>query len=134
MTEIERFVRRYSMLEAIDNIWGRNRKIKSRGIGKSRIEKFKHFEAGESNLGSSCVICMSDFKLGLKLVELDCKHVFCAECAHKWLSNHNTCPHCRQKFIDWVFFWSCNKRRIIVNLLFLWKWVTSCKMLFYLCF
>ena len=73
-----------------------------KGLLKSRLEKFKHFEANQSNFGDRCPICLGDFKVGNWLVELDCdgKHVLCKNCTYEWFSNHKTCPNCRHRFYN----------------------------------
>lgn len=42
-----------------------------------------------------CSVCFDDFQLGAKAIQLPCKHIFDKNCLLPWLSEHNTCPHCR---------------------------------------
>ncbi|KAF4551951.1 Ring finger domain-containing protein 6 [Elsinoe fawcettii] len=57
-------------------------------------------EINEKDLGSEgkaeCSICMDEVKLGDQVTELPCHHWFHGECVKAWLSEHDTCPHCRQ--------------------------------------
>jgi len=44
---------------------------------------------------SKCPICFEDFKVGSKVVQLPCRHLFDRDCIHHWLKQHATCPYCR---------------------------------------
>lgn len=54
----------------------------------------------EKDLGSEgkadCSICMEEVNIGEEVTELPCHHWFHGECVNAWLSEHDTCPHCRQ--------------------------------------
>ena len=69
-----------------------------KGLTDARIQKFRKFEADKSMAGEQCAVCMGEFEVGRKLMQLDCKHKFCKECAEGWLADHNTCPVCRKVF------------------------------------
>ncbi|KAJ5959697.1 uncharacterized protein N7479_006847 [Penicillium vulpinum] len=43
-----------------------------------------------------CSICMDNVDLGLEVTVLPCTHWFHFNCIHAWLTQHNTCPHCRR--------------------------------------
>lgn len=45
---------------------------------------------------AECSICMDEVPLGEEVTELPCHHWFHHECVKAWLSEHDTCPHCRQ--------------------------------------
>lgn len=45
---------------------------------------------------ADCSICMDEAKIGEEVTELPCHHWFHGECVKAWLSEHDTCPHCRQ--------------------------------------
>ena len=45
---------------------------------------------------AECSICMDEVPLGDQVTELPCHHWFHFECIKAWLSEHDTCPHCRQ--------------------------------------
>lgn len=66
--------------------------------GNSVLENIKEDVANE------CSICLADFPKGTKgTVSLGCRHDFCYECIHKWLSHGtNTCPNCRTMIPDHV--------------------------------
>ncbi|KMT09216.1 hypothetical protein BVRB_6g133180 [Beta vulgaris subsp. vulgaris] len=52
-------------------------------------------------LGSECVICLSDFKVGEKVRILPkCNHGFHVKCIDEWLSSHSSCPICRQSLVE----------------------------------
>ncbi|KAG8627420.1 hypothetical protein KVT40_004903 [Elsinoe batatas] len=57
-------------------------------------------EINEKDLGAEgkaeCSICMDEVKLGDQVTELPCHHWFHGDCIKAWLSEHDTCPHCRQ--------------------------------------
>ncbi|PVH99701.1 hypothetical protein DM02DRAFT_710489 [Periconia macrospinosa] len=45
---------------------------------------------------AECSICMDEVAVGEQVTELPCKHWFHHPCIAAWLSEHNTCPHCRK--------------------------------------
>ncbi|XP_015771891.1 PREDICTED: E3 ubiquitin-protein ligase RNF181-like [Acropora digitifera] len=45
----------------------------------------------------SCPICQVDFKMGDKVKQLPCKHMFHEKCILPWLSKTNSCPLCRHE-------------------------------------
>jgi hypothetical protein len=45
---------------------------------------------------ATCVICLDELKKGVKVTELNCKHIFCTDCINKWLGNESRhCPICK---------------------------------------
>ena len=50
---------------------------------------------------SSCSICTSDFELREKVTALRCGHAYHTDCIMKWLTDHSTCPVCRQNVSSW---------------------------------
>jgi E3 ubiquitin-protein ligase RNF115/126 len=49
-----------------------------------------------SDWKAECSICMDEVELGEEVTELPCHHWFHGQCIKMWLSEHDTCPHCRQ--------------------------------------
>jgi hypothetical protein len=45
---------------------------------------------------AECSICMDAVELGTEVTVLPCTHWFHYNCIEPWLSQHNTCPHCRR--------------------------------------
>ncbi|CAK4031127.1 E3 ubiquitin- ligase [Lecanosticta acicola] len=45
---------------------------------------------------ADCSICMDDAEVGSMVTELPCGHWFHHDCIKAWLTEHDTCPHCRQ--------------------------------------
>ncbi|MCJ1313925.1 hypothetical protein MMC25_007605 [Agyrium rufum] len=45
---------------------------------------------------AECSVCMDGVELGDQVTMLPCKHWFHGDCVGAWLSEHDTCPHCRQ--------------------------------------
>lgn len=45
--------------------------------------------------GSTCAICLEDFKVGVELTVMPCSHKFHQSCATKWLERSLNCPLCR---------------------------------------
>ena len=71
----------------------------------SSSKKFKIFTlliANESHVSDQCTICMENYEIGRKIVQLDCdgKHTFCKDCIVRWFANHSTCPNCRNNFLE----------------------------------
>ncbi|KAF2472885.1 uncharacterized protein BDR25DRAFT_312764 [Lindgomyces ingoldianus] len=44
---------------------------------------------------AECSICMEEVLIGEEVTELPCHHWFHHPCVAMWLSEHDTCPHCR---------------------------------------
>lgn len=71
---------------------------------KEFIDSLQEIEITEE--GKTCYICLEDFEIGEKCVELPCKdhkHLFHNEKENcdgikKWLEKSNTCPVCRSEF------------------------------------
>lgn len=74
---------------------------------KDFIDSLEEIEITEiKEQGKTCHLCLEDFKIGDKCIELPCKdhkHLFHVEkdgCMgiKKWLEKSNTCPVCRTEF------------------------------------
>lgn len=53
-------------------------------------------DADEKSGKAECSICMDEVELGTSVTTLPCGHWFHFECVKAWLSEHDTCPQCRQ--------------------------------------
>jgi hypothetical protein len=62
--------------------------LERRAIDKSDLD--------ERSGKAECSICMDETPLGTTVTALPCKHWFHHACIEAWLSEHDTCPHCRQ--------------------------------------
>lgn len=64
------------------------------------IENLPRKKITEDMLGpehtAECSICMDEVNIGEEVTMLPCKHWFHHQCVSAWLSEHDTCPHCRQ--------------------------------------
>ncbi len=47
-----------------------------------------------------CCICLQQYKIEEKIVEMYCNHLFHSECIDEWLNNNPTCPICRMDVIN----------------------------------
>ena len=70
------------------------------GLTPERVERFQHFNAGESKVGERCPVCLGDLQVDTILVRLDCHvdHYLCRSCAIGWFRDNSTCPLCRHAF------------------------------------
>ena len=71
------------------------------GLSASELAALRECTATSS--GDSCPVCLSPFRAKkTSVVELPCRHVFCAKCTTKWMESHTTCPLCRLdcRFVD----------------------------------
>lgn len=50
----------------------------------------------DDNGHAECSICMDEVVLGQEVTMLYCNHWFHHDCVAAWLSEHDTCPHCRK--------------------------------------
>lgn len=67
---------------------------------EDRINSLPKKKVDKSMLGSDdkaeCSICMESVEVGTEVTVLPCQHWFHFECIKSWLSEHDTCPHCRK--------------------------------------
>lgn len=61
--------------------------LPTKQIGKEDLD-----ESGKAD----CSICMDEVNIGDTVTALPCKHWFHFDCVKAWLTEHDTCPHCRQ--------------------------------------
>ncbi|KAJ5129733.1 uncharacterized protein N7515_005772 [Penicillium bovifimosum] len=54
----------------------------------------KEMLGGESK--AECTICLDNVELGTEVTVLPCTHWFHFSCIEAWLTQNNTCPHCRR--------------------------------------
>ncbi|KAJ5383945.1 hypothetical protein N7517_001856 [Penicillium concentricum] len=64
------------------------------------VQALPRKKVNEEMMGSEgkavCSICMDNVELGLEVTVLPCTHWFHFNCIHAWLTQHDTCPHCRR--------------------------------------
>ncbi|KAJ5125583.1 hypothetical protein N7476_010076 [Penicillium atrosanguineum] len=67
---------------------------------ESAIRSLPTKKVDQEMLGSDgkaeCSICMDAVEVGTEVTVLPCTHWFHYSCIEAWLSQHNTCPHCRR--------------------------------------
>ncbi|KAF7125648.1 hypothetical protein CNMCM5793_001887 [Aspergillus hiratsukae] len=67
---------------------------------ETAIQSLPKKKVDEEMLGpdgkAECSICMEPVELGTEVTVLHCKHWFHHPCIEAWLSQHNSCPHCRR--------------------------------------
>lgn len=73
----------------------------------SAIRSLPTKKVDQEMLGSDgkaeCSICMDAVELGTEVTVLPCTHWFHYTCIEAWLTQHNTCPHCRRGIasVEW---------------------------------
>lgn len=68
-------------------------------IGNGLVD-FRKFSEGLIGNGEHCVICCYSIDAQARPISLPCGHIFHVACASPWLSEHDTCPTCRQTPIN----------------------------------
>lgn len=67
---------------------------------EDRIDALPKKKVDQSMLGNDgkaeCSICMDSVELDTEVTVLPCQHWFHFECIKSWLTEHDTCPHCRK--------------------------------------
>ncbi|KAH8427462.1 putative RING finger domain protein [Aspergillus melleus] len=63
-----------------------------RSLPKKKVDQEMLGNEGKAE----CSICMDPVEVGTEVTVLPCKHWFHFSCIEMWLSQHNTCPHCRR--------------------------------------
>jgi hypothetical protein len=61
-------------------------------IPKKKVDEEMLGENGKAE----CTICMDEVKLGQEVSEMYCQHWFHTHCIEAWVSEHDSCPHCRK--------------------------------------
>ena len=54
--------------------------------------------ADVAELELECPVCTEVLKVGVRINELPCEHVFHEECIGRWFDAHVTCPVCRKEY------------------------------------
>jgi hypothetical protein len=62
---------------------------------KERETYMKHCGCEHLDQNNCCGVCLDEFALQDKLIQLPCQHIFHLDCVKPWLTQHNTCPTCR---------------------------------------
>lgn len=64
----------------------------------SSIDAMPTVRVNRDNIRSNpnCPVCTEPFELGTNVREMPCKHIFHSDCIVPWLTQHNSCPICRQ--------------------------------------
>ncbi|KAL4379771.1 hypothetical protein GQ457_02G009910 [Hibiscus cannabinus] len=83
------------------------------GVEKNVLKAFSAVKyASElklAGLGSTCVICLSEFAAGERLrIFPECNHGFHTRCIDEWLGSHASCPTCRHCLTE-------TNRKTVVN-------------------
>jgi hypothetical protein len=50
---------------------------------------------GRIEQDACCSICIEEYRVQDKLIQLPCQHIFHYSCSRPWLDTKNTCPSCR---------------------------------------
>ncbi|KAG0479074.1 hypothetical protein HPP92_013793 [Vanilla planifolia] len=66
---------------------------------RSSIDAMPTIQISQKHLGgeSHCPVCKEKFELGSEAREMPCKHLYHSDCITPWLTQHNSCPVCRQE-------------------------------------
>lgn len=58
----------------------------------------------------TCAICLDEFNMKEKVLELSCKHYYHEQCIRPWLSIHTECPYCKREQLSVTkdIFINCN--------------------------
>lgn len=60
----------------------------------------------KSEENDSCIICLSDFEIGIEVKIFPCTHIFHEVCIFNWFKNNSTCPKCKfcidEKLIEYL--------------------------------
>ncbi|RWR82276.1 RING-H2 finger protein ATL78 [Cinnamomum micranthum f. kanehirae] len=80
-------------------------RLANTGVKKKALRAFPTLDYSPGlnlpRLDSECVICLSEFAQGERIRVLPkCNHGFHLKCIDKWLSNHGSCPTCRECLLD----------------------------------
>lgn len=82
--------------------------IDTSGVEMEKVEYRNHMVVRKMEIteditreGTTCPICLDEFKLGEIAVKLGCDHFFCFECIQGWINLRNySCPVCRRTCIQ----------------------------------
>lgn len=70
---------------------------KGNGFSESQLRRLIAFEFNEkmNKDGSSCPICMNDFRRLQKVIKLKCEHLYHDSCIKEWLARKKVCVVCK---------------------------------------
>ncbi|CAN1171499.1 E3 ubiquitin-protein ligase RING1-like, partial [Linum perenne] len=83
--------------------------IRTRGASKSGISKLERVEisGGGWRVDDCCTICLEEMGSGesrdgggMRVIKLECRHVFHESCLVSWIRTSNGCPLCRFQIPD----------------------------------
>eukprot|EP01112_Ceratiomyxa_fruticulosa_P013550 TRINITY_DN3811_c0_g1_i2.p1 TRINITY_DN3811_c0_g1~~TRINITY_DN3811_c0_g1_i2.p1 ORF type:complete len:300 (-),score=106.69 TRINITY_DN3811_c0_g1_i2:86-985(-) len=64
-------------------------------ISSEFLSSLPTIDINDQNEFSPCAICLDEFKVGDKAVQLPCSHVFHEDDIKEWLKTNPSCPNCR---------------------------------------
>ncbi|KAL5546823.1 hypothetical protein UlMin_006510 [Ulmus minor] len=66
---------------------------------RSSIEAMPLIKISQRHLRSDshCPVCKEKFELGSEARQMPCNHIYHSDCIIPWLTQHNSCPVCRQE-------------------------------------
>jgi len=69
--------------------------------GKYNIFKLPLYKIvlDDNLLLDECSICLENYKINDKIINLNCNHKFHKDCLKLWIKKNNTCPQCRENII-----------------------------------
>ena len=73
--------------------------IKMKNVYNLNKKTKKVKNADLENLINECSICLEQYKLNEKIIQLECDHIFHKSCFELWFKNNNSCPICRDNII-----------------------------------
>ena len=91
-------------LRRFSNIKERTSLIRSIKLNMiNELYKPFNYEDRVNAYGTSCTICLENFKKKKKVIEFFCGHIFHSECAQKWVKDNidnPKCPNCNSEILD----------------------------------
>lgn len=68
--------------------------------GDNQDESVSKLENGQLNEREPCSICLGEYEIGEKMVQLPCEHTFHKNCINSWTANHVRCPLCNCNLME----------------------------------
>ena len=65
-------------------------------LPETKLDNISSFDSEKKR----CLICLCDYIIGDKVINLPCIHMYHSECIKSWLNSHDSCPLCKIKISD----------------------------------
>lgn len=63
------------------------------GLSEEELARVEHVRISQPD--KACAVCQESLDVGVRAIQLNCKHEYHEECITPWLQKSDKCPMCR---------------------------------------